>query len=48
MCDTLNKIPEREKFHLTLDEINKAIEKGNAVLKEFIKQTKEHETLRKI
>lgn len=43
MCETLNKTPEKERFHLTLDEINKAIEKGNSILKEFIKQTKDYE-----
>ena len=48
MCETLNKTPEKERFHLTLDEINKAIEKGNSILKEFIKQTKDYETIRKI
>jgi len=48
MCDTLGKIPEKERFHLTLEEIKQDIEKGNRVLKEFIKKTKDYETIRKI
>jgi len=47
MCNTLSTIPEKEKFHFTLEEMNKAIEKGNAILKEFTKQTKDYEIRRK-
>ena len=47
MCATLNKTPEKERFQLTLLEIEKSIEYGERILKEFIKQNK-NEPKRKI
>lgn len=40
MCATLNKLPEKDSFQLTLIEIDKSIEEGNRILKKLIKINK--------